>query len=244
MSDLDDIMAGKDPEPELDTTTDTTPEQEAKPSEPEPPEPSEEGKTPDAPVKEPAKADDDANGMVPAAVVADLRRQLRELKAGKQEAPKPEPMPDAIDDPAGFQRALAQQLEGATTRTKLELSRYLAEQEFGAEAVQDAIEYFDQPEHAAQSRQFLSKPSPFHEAVKFVRAQKAVAEIGDPQKWIADQTTKIREQVLAELKAEMATNEIKAAAGKPAPSLANANGSGGASPPGWSGPVDLDALLG
>ena len=237
--DLDDVLAGKEPEqpeqveaPEQEQPQEQATEEAAQ-AEPEQPEEPEQAAEP-APEKPEA---DDKQHTVPASVVAELRRELRELKQ-QQPARQPEPLPDVTKDPQGFQRQMATMLDQQSTKVKLEMSRAMAEREFGADEVQAAYDYFDQ--HPEQSQALINEASPFHKAVEVYRQQKMLSEVGpDPSKWAEQERARIR----AEVEAELAAKQVKEAAAKPAPSMANVTGGGGQQSPGWSGPVDLDSLL-
>lgn len=228
--DLDDVLAGKEPvQPEA-----SEPEQPEQPEQPaEQPEEPEQAAAP-----EPEKPEaDDKQHMVPASVVAELRREIRELKQPQQRQ-QAQPLPDVTKDPEGFQRQIATMLNQQTTVTKLQMSRAMAEREFGAEEVQAAYDYFDQ--HPEQSQALLNEASPFHKAVEVYRQQKMLSQVGpDPAKWMEHERARIR----AEIEAELTAKQVKDSAARPAPSLANVTGGGGQQSPGWSGPVDLDQLL-
>lgn len=239
MSDLDDMLSGQSPEaeetvqpeqaPPEQETADTTGQSEAKEPEAEQPEP--EG------TKEPT---------VPLAVFKsmrdDLKHQLDSIRnqMDRREQPREAPkVPDVFEDPQGYQKYMEQQVQGATTQMKLQLSRFHAEREFGKEAIDEVVAYFDQHPHLSQ--QFASEASPFHAAKAYVDAQKTAQEIGsDPAAYRA----KLEKEVRAQIEAEMAAKQVQEMAGKKAPSLAGVNGSGGNTDPGWQGPTDLNALIG
>ena len=108
----------------------------------------------------------------------------------------------------------------------MQQSKFLAEREFGAETVNEAVAYFDK--NPAASQQFMNHPSPFHAAVEFYQRQKTVEEIGaDPEAYKAS----LREQIRAELEAELKTT-VQPKPKAPPPSMASApsSGQGGKSP--------------
>jgi len=171
----------------------------------------------------------------------DLKGQLDQIRSQLNPPQQPEPVkaPDMFEQPEQYQKFMADQFNQVKTSTKLEMSRFMAEREFGAEAVQEVVEYFNQ--HPQLSHQFISEASPFHAAKQYVDAQKTAKEIGsDPEAYKAKLEREIREK----LEAEMAAKQAQEMAGKSAPSLANTNGSGGQTDPGWSGPTDLNSLIG
>lgn len=154
----------------------------------------------------------------------------------QQEPPK---APDMFENPEAYQKYVGEQIGNARTQTKLEMSRFMAERDFGAEEVQAVVDYFNDKPQLTQ--QFLNAPSPFHAAKQYVDAQKTAQEIGnDPAAYKA----RIEKEVRAQIEAEMVAKQAQEMAAKSAPSLANTNGSGGKTDPGWSGPTDLTSLIG
>ena len=70
-------------------------------------------------------------------------RELNELRA-KVPAPKPqEPaqIPDAYEDPAGFNQYVQGQIEQARWESKAEMSGFMAEQKFGKPLVEEALKW-------------------------------------------------------------------------------------------------------
>lgn len=204
-------------------------------------------------VEEPEKSEESADDTpkdIPYAVfkstredlrgqLEETRRELERVRASQQPKPEPEKAPDILENPEAYNTYVANQVNQAVTRTKLEQSRFFAEREFGKGEVEEAMGFFDQNPHL--SHQFLNEPSPFHSAVEFVRKQKVANEIGnDP----AAYKEKLKAEILKEIEADMAAKQAKAIAQKAAPSMANVNGSGGQRDPGWSGPTQLDGLIG
>ena len=223
MSDLEQILSGEPQEQETPVVEATEPEPEAVEvevkAEPEP-------KAPDEPQ------------MVPVGVVQELRRELREMKAAQSQQTQ-KAAPDVFDDPEGFSKHLSEAVEARATGTKLEMSRFMAEREFGKDVVDAAYEYFDQ--HPEQSRDLLKHPSPFHAAVEHFNRQRVTAEIGnDPDAWIKAKEAEITKRIEAELAAKQARD----AAGKFAPSMANVTGTGGGPKTNWTGPTSLSSVLG
>jgi hypothetical protein len=147
-----------------------------------------------------------------------LRRWKAQLEA-QQKAP---PAPDFFSEPDQRLAYERQQFERALVATKLQQSKFLAERDFGADAVKEAYAYFDaNPQY---SHQLLDHPSPFHAAVEFYRRQKVAEEIGaDPEAWKQKQLATLKEQLKAELLAEMQTQSpVRPAMNRPPPTLASA----------------------
>lgn len=240
MSDLDDMLSGQSPEAEETVQpeqaqpeqeqADTTGQPEAEEPKAEQPEPEETGKEPTVPLAVFKSMRDDLKHQL------DSIRNQMDRREQPREAPK---VPDMFEDPQGYQQYMQQQVQGATTQMKLEFSRFHAEREFGKEAIDEVMEYFNQ--HPQLSHQFMTEASPFHAAKAYVDAQKTAQEIGsDPAAYRA----KLEKDIRAQIEAEMAAKQVQEMAGKKAPSLAGVNGSGGKTDPGWQGPTDLNALIG
>lgn len=121
--------------------------------------------------------------------MADLERQLRDLQTPKEQ-------PDFYTDPDAAFKAREAQLERKMLADKLQTSRFLAEREFGAEAVNEAYAYFDQ--HPEESQALLRHPSPFHAAVEHYKRQKFLAEVQDPEAWKQQQLEALRQQLAQE----------------------------------------------
>jgi hypothetical protein len=182
---------------------------------------------------EPAKAEEPT---VPVAVVQELRRELRELKAMQN---PPKPAPDVFEDPNGYSEYMQHAVKNAATRTKLEMSRFMAERDHGKEAVEAAYAYFDA--HPEQSAALLNEPSPFHAAVEVFNRQRVAQEIGsDPEAYRA----KLEAEVRAKVESEMVAKQARDNAGKFAPSMANVTGTGGGPKSTWAGPTPIDRILG
>jgi len=129
----------------------------------------------------------------------DYDRQLREVRAEMQRLQQPkQEAPDWFENPQEAAQFHNNQVEQQFQARMLQQSKFLAEREFGSETVTEAVSYFDQ--NPAASQQFKDHPSPFHAAVEFYQRQKVAQEIGsDPEAYKAQ----LREQVRAELQAEM-----------------------------------------
>lgn len=167
----------------------------------------------------PAPADNGNAGLVPIQVVLAERDRVRETRERAEKAEreaeelrqwraqieakqKAQPAPDFFTDPDQRLAYERKQFEAQFTALKLQQSRFLAERDFGAEEVKAAYAYFDQNPHLSQ--QLLEHPSPFHAAVEFYKRQRVAEEIGaDPEAWKASQMEAIKEQLRAEIMAEL-----------------------------------------
>lgn len=154
-------------------------------------------------VAPPATPED--HGRIPIAALLDEREKRKE-KEREVEAlnrriadyeAKATPKPDFFADPEAALAAAQRAAQAAAINTKLETSRFLAEEKFGAEKVQAAYEFFDRNPHL--SGQLLTSPSPFHAAVKEYEKHQAMTEIGeDPSAYRARVEAETRERILAE----------------------------------------------
>lgn len=163
-------------------------------------------------------------------------RELAELRQWRahQEAQQRQAQIQSIEDPD--ERLAAVQMDGqqALISARLGMSRQFAERQHGQDFVREVIEFFNDPQYAPMSHQFLRTEDPFGAAVEYFNAAKALREIGpDPKAYEG----KLREQIRAELLAEI--NSTKPTA--PPPSMASSPTSGGSNNPVGSG---FDALFG
>ena len=208
---------------------------------------------PTPPAADPAPGTEGEGGTtVPLAALKAIREEKKaikdELEALKATiapqappSPQPAPVPQAMPPLDPFNPQFGAQLQHIvahqTTQTRLQISRDMAEREFGKEEVAAAYAYFDQ--NPDQSHGLLKESSPFHAAVTAYRRAKAMAEIGDdPAAYRAKLAEEIRAQVVAELQAQPPARQ-------PNPSLANkANLTNPSPSQEWSGPTPLDEILG
>lgn len=149
---------------------------------------------------EPPSPEEEAQRAIPVTALLDERekrqkaeRELEELRKWRQErereAAQGQAKPDFYENP---EQAVSQYV----TQVKLEQSRFLAEREFGKEAVEEAFAYFDQ--HPDESRELLKHPSPFHAAVEHYKQRKFLSEVKDPDEWREQERERIRQEILAE----------------------------------------------
>ena len=164
------------------------------------PEPEAKGEPPVAP---PATPED--HGRIPIAALLDEREKRKE-KEREVEAlnrriadyeAKATPKPDFFADPEAAIAAAQRATQDAVLNAKLETSRFLAEEKYGAELVQEAFEFYDRNPHLSQP--LLKSPSPYHAAVKEYEKYKAAEEVAkDPSAYRARVEAEVRERILAE----------------------------------------------
>ncbi|MDQ7262698.1 hypothetical protein NM680_12940 [Paracoccus sp. PS-1] len=165
-----------------------------------------------------------------------LERQLQEMQQwrAQQEAQARQAQLQAIEDPDERIQAVQQEAVHAVISTRLQMSKLAAERQYGADFVQEVTDFFNDPQHAPMSHQFLRTADPFGAAVEYYNAAKALREIGpDPKAY----EQKLREQIKAEVMAELSPTKPKT----PPRSMASAPAAGGDSNPIGSG---FDALFG
>lgn len=225
--------------PELEDTFEPIPEPEAEqPAEPveeQEPQPEEE---PEAEAAE-AEPEPDDPKTVPLPTFLALRDKLKELESKVEARPKPEPeklppRPDIFEDPQG---AAAWDARFIHMRD-LNRSERLARREYGADFVDEA---YNAAVAAGMAQQFAQSQfgwedmAEWHKKnVEAAKAQEVASEIGDP----AAYKEKLRAEIMAEVKAELAAKQIK-----DLPSLANETSIGGRSAPSVPSFTDLDDIL-
>lgn len=161
--------------------------------------------------------------------LADIRKWRQDIETRAREARLAQ-----IEDPDERVQAYQQQWQQTAVAQKLDMSRRYAERVYGSDTVNEVVEFFNDPQHAPMSHQFLQTDDPFGSAVEYYNAQKALSEIGpDPKAYEA----RLREQIKSELMAEISPAKPKA----PPRSMAAAPSAGGNSNPPGSG---FDAMFG
>ncbi|UFS65327.1 hypothetical protein LO749_01820 [Paracoccus denitrificans] len=184
----------------------------------------------------PAAKTEEEQRNVPYEALRDERtkRQALERRIAEMEAAQRRAHIEAIEDPGERAQAEQQQLVAAAVAHKMHLSRQYAERQYGEAFVQEVVDFFEDPQHAPMSHQFMRAADPFGAAVEYYNAAKALREIGpDPNSY----REKLREELKAELMAELSPTKPKA----PPRSMASAPAAGGDSNPIGSG---FDALFG
>lgn len=165
----------------------------------------------------------------------ELRRELAALRAQAQPQPKPI---DVLDDPEGFARQQQAMLHQAIIADRYERSRYMAEEKHGKQKVEEVIAFFNDPAHAPKSQEFIRHPDPIGAAMRYVEEQQELNRIRT-EGGLSAYEQKMREQIRAELMAEVQSGTPKPAT--PPPSLASAASSGAAKAPPING---FDAAFG
>jgi len=237
MSDLEAIIDGETPEPEVTAEpvkNDTVVEPESTEEKPEVV--AEEAPTPE---KEPER--------IPLALHLEERskRQALEARISEMETtmvPKPEtPAPDMFEDPKGYNEHMQAQIVNAQQTAKMDISQAMAEEKHGVEDVAKAFEALKASGDSAAITAIQNARMPYQDLMKWDTQRQAMTEIGnDPAAWKESERAKMK----AELVAEMETEQAKAAAATPAPSMANVTGIGGGPKTSWTGPTSLEKAVG
>lgn len=231
MSDLDEAL-GEVPAKEP-VVAQPEPEKVEAPEEPE-------AEAPEVKPEEPKK---DEPQFVPLAALHEERERRKELDRRlqalehSQKQPEPEPAPDMFDDPKGYTSYMERKAETQARNARLDLSEDMARMHYGDEAVNAALEAMKPHAGTPVHRQILEARNPYAELMKWHKAQRVAAEIGDPDAWREAERAKIK----AEVEAELAVKQVR---GTPAPSLADQPNLGARKGPAWSGPTPLDKALG
>jgi hypothetical protein len=165
----------------------------------------------------------------------ELRRELAALKAQAQ--PKAKPI-DVLEDPEGFARQQQQMLQQAILDDRLERSRYMAVEKHGEAKINEVISFFNDPQHAPKTHEFKFHPDPVGAAIRYYEEQQELTRLRS-EGGLSAYETKLREQIRAELLAEVQSGGPKPAT--PPPSLASAASSGAAKAPPVNG---FDAMFG
>jgi len=234
---LEDILEGKTEEPTAEPVAEVVEDavvvDEVKAE--EEPEATEE------PTKEPAKE------QVPLATYLEERseRKALESRISEMEAAlkaKPEvKAPDMFADPEGYNKHQQEQMNQVAANTRLDMSQAIAEEKHGKEAVATAFEALKASGDKAAINAILAERLPYQALMTWDKRRLAMSEIGDdPVAWKEAERVRMRQ----ELQAEMAAEQAKAAAGNPAPSMANVTGIGGGPKTSWDGPTSLEKAVG
>lgn len=210
MSDLDAILNGEEvaDEPMVeDQVVDTTPEDAVEETE------SPDETTGEKEVGEPPEPKVEQEEPWTKKAVLDERRKRQELEAklkelesklgeGKQETP------DVFEDAEGYTRYLQQQLDNRM----LNMSEFLARQEHPD--LDEKVARFEQmvQENPMLYQQVMNTPSPYHEVIKVVSKAEELDKMRDLDSYKAS----LRDQIKAELMAEMKATEDKQSKGRKA----------------------------
>lgn len=135
----------------------------------------------------------------------------------RQEAPRPIELPDPFTDPQGYAAAVhAQALEKAQSialNEKCNTSEMLAREKHGDDLVNQAL---DAATRAGIAPRFVQAPNPYGDMVRWFKQAQALQRIGhDPDAYEKSIRDKLREEILAELKAGKLTTTGRPAAPQP-----------------------------
>ena len=181
--------------------------------------------------------------------------KLVERLAPRQPEQPQQDAPDWFENPkAALQHELKpilDELRGGQTGQREQVSRMMAEDKFGAEAVNEAYSWLQsrvtrEPQAAQWDWQrIMSSPHPYGELVRAYRQSQALSEIGDDP---AAYRAKIEADILEKIKAGEMPQAAKAngqgAAATVLPSnLADARNAGARTGPAWAGPPSLQDIF-
>lgn len=169
--------------------------------------------------------------------IAQIEQMLQQSSQGQKQA-EPRKLPDMFEQPEAYTQAVMQMMAEREANLVAEMSERFARTQHGSDAVDAA---FEAAKAAGTIDQFRGKKDPWGELVAWHKQHQVMSEIGnDPNAW----REKERERMRQELIAEIAGQQQKQAAGRPAPSLAGQSNLGPRTKPAWSGPPSLDEILG
>jgi hypothetical protein len=237
--DLEAIIDGDTPEPEV--TADPVKDDTA--VEPEKAETDEKVEAAPEETKEPEKEPE----KIPLAVYLEERSKGKALEARVSEmeasmAQKPEvKAPDMFEDPQGYNEHMDARLSQAVKNAEMNMSEAMAQEKHGTETVAAAFEALKASGDQAAIGAIQNSRMPYQELMKWDKQRQAMIEVGDdPAAWKEAERARMRAEIVAEAETERA----KAAAGRPAPSLASVTGIGGGPQTTWTGPASLDKVIG
>lgn len=207
MSDLDDILSGGEvaevAEPEQ-TTEEVVEAQPTGEPEPEKEEVKAEDSTPEPKKSEEsnwqfeAYKDEKSKRQALGQENQDLKRQLEELK-------NPKKPPDVFEDQEGFVNDINSKISQSEIKMKAEMSKFMADREYGSDVVQQKLEQFREmvSKDPSLSQKVAQSPSPVHEAIDIVDKAAMLSEVGNvkdfKEKVRAEMETEIRAQIEAEI---------------------------------------------
>lgn len=130
-------------------------------------------------------------------------QQLTELLARMTQPQQPaQQQPEPIDpdvDPAAYIRQMEQRLENRFLNQRLDMSEHHARTKHGAEIVDRALAAVEQ-QGPAFKQAFINQADPYAALVEWHQGQQMRQTIGDPAKYEADLTARIRAQIIAEMR--------------------------------------------
>lgn len=206
------------------------PKQEQPEEKPEEPEEEPKGEVAAEPEEEPGPPKEEekpkGNDFVPIGAMLDERDKAKEYKAKMEELerklaanePK-EPVPDALDDPEGFQKHIQSEAQRQAQQVRFELSEDMAISKHGAELVEQANEWAMQKAQINQGfkNDILSSRNPYEFIVTEFNRDSRANSVTDSdweqfQQWKAAQS---QISPVEETKQEQSTPPPKSLAGSP-----------------------------
>lgn len=167
----------------------------------------------------------------------------------KPAQPEEEQAPDIWTDPDAYlQRGVQQAVSPVMTQLKA-MQRGMAEIQFKPEVVAEAESAFNTAAAKGElPKEFIqqvnSSPNPWAAAVQWHQQQTAMAEIGsDPAAWKAQQREALKAEIMAELQQGQQPGAQRAAPVMPG-NFATGRNVGSRTGPAYSGPPNLDDILG
>lgn len=166
--------------------------------------------------EEPAQIETPEPRTVPLQALQEERQKRQELeqrmsRLEQEKQPEPEPIPDLLEDPEGYQKWHQRQIRN----TQLDTFEESARDVHGDEVVNDAFNAFKKIDGSPEAAAILAVKNPWRAMVKWHKARSA-AENFDP---VAERA-KIKAELMAEMQSE------RPAVPPPPPSLAKASNLG------------------
>lgn len=115
----------------------------------------------------------------------------------QQQNYQPPQPPDPFVEPEQYQRYVVGQAQLASLNERLNISQMMAEEKFGAEVVEKALQAAAQ---AGVAQHFVQARHPYADLVTWFNRQEAIHRIGDPTSFETRIREEERQKVLAELK--------------------------------------------
>ena len=193
---------------------------------------------------EPPSAGQKADEMVPKSALLEERRKRQELEARVQtKQQEQKPPPDVLEDPDGYRKHIAHEMEQKVLETRVSISEANARTALADfdEIMGNDGTAFQKWIEAVQSTpglydKFAAHPDPVRFAYDHLKRQRALEEIGDPVAY--------RERVRKEIEAELAAKQTAEAPPEPPKTTAGTPTKAPRSGPEWSGPKPIGQLLG
>lgn len=175
--------------------------------------------------------------------------QLFAQIAPKPAQPEQAEAPDIWTDPDAYLRQGVQQAIDPVMNQLKAMQRGMAEIQFKPDVVAQAVDAFDRALHSGQldpvlHQRIMSSSNPYAAAVQWHQHSQTMAEIGsDPAAYKAKLAEEIRAQVMAEFQQGQQPAAQSAAPVMPS-NFATGRNVGARSGPAYSGPPNLDDILG